>query len=78
MMTEFLTRLHFLIFRKKPSEFDDEFRFHLEESIASKPCSYFKTITEDQQPAMFFPILQSPSSSTWLVVRSTREPQLGC
>jgi predicted permease len=34
----------------------------------------YKTITEDQQPAMFFPILQSPSSSTWLVVRSTRDP----
>ncbi|MBV8113983.1 MAG: ABC transporter permease, partial [Silvibacterium sp.] len=33
-----------------------------------------KTLTEDPQPAMFFPILQSPSSSSWLVVRSKRDP----
>lgn len=36
MMTEFLTRLRFLIFRKKRSEMDDELRFHLEQSIAAK------------------------------------------
>jgi len=35
----------------------------------------YKTLTEDQQPAMFFPILQAPSSATWLVVRSNRDPQ---
>lgn len=35
---------------------------------------YFN-ITEDPQPAMFLPILQSPSSGTWLVVRSNRDPQ---
>jgi predicted permease len=35
----------------------------------------YKTLTEDQQPAMFFPILQSPSSSTTLVVRSNRDLQ---
>ena len=35
----------------------------------------YQTLTEDQQPAMFFPILQMPSSSTTLVVRSNREPQ---
>ena len=35
----------------------------------------YKTITEDPQPAMFFPILQSPTSATWLVVRSNRDPQ---
>ena len=34
-----------------------------------------KTITEDQQAAMFLPIMQSPSSGTWLVVRSSRDPQ---
>jgi len=34
-----------------------------------------KTLTEDPQPAMFFPILQSPSSNTWLVLRSNRDPQ---
>ena len=35
----------------------------------------YKTLTEDQQPAMFFPILQSPTSSTALVVRSKDNPQ---
>ena len=35
----------------------------------------YKTLTEDSQPAMFFPILQSPSSATWLVVRSNRDPR---
>jgi predicted permease len=35
----------------------------------------YQTLTEDQQPAMFFPILQMPSSSTTLVVRSNRDPQ---
>jgi len=33
------------------------------------------TLAEKPQPAMFLPILQSPSSSTWLVVRSNRDPQ---
>jgi predicted permease len=32
-------------------------------------------LTEDPEPAMFFPILQSPSNDTWLVVRSGRDPQ---
>ncbi|KAA6463167.1 ABC transporter permease [Acidobacteria bacterium AB60] len=36
MITEFLTRLRFLVFRKKRSEFDEELRFHLEQSIAMK------------------------------------------
>jgi predicted permease len=35
----------------------------------------YKNLTEDPQPAMFFPILQSPSSDTFLVVRSNRDPQ---
>ena len=35
----------------------------------------YGSLTEDPQPAMFLPILQSPSSSTWLVVRSDRDPQ---
>ena len=35
----------------------------------------YETLTEDQQPAMFLPILQMPSSSTTLVVRSKRDPQ---
>jgi len=36
MIGELLTRLRFLIFRKKRSEFDDELQFHLEQSIATK------------------------------------------
>jgi predicted permease len=32
-------------------------------------------LTEDPQPAMFFPFLQSSSTSTWLIVRSRRDPQ---
>jgi macrolide transport system ATP-binding/permease protein len=35
----------------------------------------YRLLTEDPQPAAFLPILQSPSSSTWLIVRSDREPQ---
>ncbi len=34
----------------------------------------YKNLTEDQQPAMFLPLLQSPASWTWLVVRSSRDP----
>lgn len=36
MITEFLTRLRFLTFRKKLSELDDELHFHLDQSIAAK------------------------------------------
>lgn len=34
----------------------------------------YRTLTEDQQPAMFFSFLQHPNSSTTLVVRSNRDP----
>jgi predicted permease len=38
----------------------------------------YGSLTEDPQPAMFLSILQSPSSQTYLVVRSDRDPtQLG-
>src|SRR5215469_2679297 len=36
---------------------------------------YSPNITEDQRPAMFLPILQSPSTDAWLVVRSSGNPQ---
>jgi predicted permease len=36
MIAEFLTRVRFLISRKRRSELDDELRFHLEQSIAAK------------------------------------------
>jgi predicted permease len=35
----------------------------------------YRTMTEDQQPAMFFSFQQHKASSTWLVVRSRRAPQ---
>jgi predicted permease len=35
----------------------------------------YAQLTEDQQPAMFLPFLQSPSSQTGLVVRSQRDPK---
>ncbi len=35
----------------------------------------YASLTEDPQPAMFLPILQSPTSLTTLVVRSNRDPQ---
>jgi predicted permease len=36
----------------------------------------YETLTEDQQPAMFYSFQQEPSSDTWIVVRSKREPQV--
>jgi predicted permease len=35
----------------------------------------YASLAEDPQPAMFLPILQSPSSQTCLVMRSNRDPQ---
>ncbi|HUB17070.1 MAG TPA: ABC transporter permease [Acidobacteriaceae bacterium] len=35
----------------------------------------YRFLAEDQQPAMFFPILQHESSALFLVVRSNRDPQ---
>jgi predicted permease len=38
----------------------------------------YASLTENPTPAMFLPVLQAPTSSTWLVVRSSRDPlQLG-
>ncbi len=34
----------------------------------------YRTLTEDQMPAMFFSHLQHDNSETWLVVRSERQP----
>ena len=34
----------------------------------------YRTLTEDQQPAMFFSFQQHRGSGTWLVVRSQRDP----
>jgi predicted permease len=35
----------------------------------------YRTMTEDQQPAMFFSFQQQKSSGTWLLVRSKRDPE---
>ena len=35
----------------------------------------YLNLTEDQKPALFLAILQSPVSQTWLVVRSSADPQ---
>jgi predicted permease len=35
----------------------------------------YRTLTEDQQPAMFFSFLQQQSSGTWLLVKSNRDPE---
>ena len=35
----------------------------------------YRTLTEDQQPAMFFSFLQQQASGTWLLVRSERDPE---
>jgi len=34
----------------------------------------YRTLTEDQQPAMFFSFLQQQASGTWILVRSSRDP----
>ncbi len=36
---------------------------------------YTANLTEDPQPAMFFPLLQAPSSETWLVIRSASDAE---
>jgi predicted permease len=35
----------------------------------------YMTLSEDPRAALFLPVLQSPSSDTWLIVRSNRDPQ---
>jgi predicted permease len=35
----------------------------------------YSSLTEDQQPAMFLPILQSPSTETWMIARSNIAPE---
>ena len=35
----------------------------------------YETLTEDQQPAMYYSFLQQPSSNSWLIVRSGRDTQ---
>ena len=39
MITELLTRLRFFVFRKRPSELEQELQFHIDQSIASKTAA---------------------------------------
>jgi predicted permease len=34
----------------------------------------YRSLTEEQQPAMFYPFLQRPDSGTWLELRSVQDP----
>jgi putative ABC transport system permease protein len=54
MITEFLTWLRYLIFRKKRSEMDDELRFHLEQSIAAKVAAGLSTSDARRQSLIEF------------------------
>ena len=51
MIAESLTRLRFLVLRKKPNELDEELRFHLEQSIAMKQAAGLDA-TEARRQAM--------------------------
>jgi predicted permease len=45
------------------------------EVVAVVEDGKYRTLTENQQPAMYFSFQQHRSSGTWLVVRSRRSPQ---
>ena len=48
---------------------------HRAEVVGVVEDGKYQTLTEDPKPAMFFSFLQHPSSDTWLIVRSQRDPQ---
>ena len=54
MITELLTRLRFLILRKKRRELDDEVRFHLEQSIAVKQRAGLSAVEARRQALIEF------------------------
>ena len=54
MITEFLTRIRFLIFRKKVSDFEHELQFHLEQSIAQKIAEGLSTSEARRQALIEF------------------------
>src|SRR5579863_6707338 len=64
MMTEFLTRLRFLIFRKKRSELDDELRFHMEQSTAAKVAAGMPEWEARRQAAIEFGALEATREQT--------------
>lgn len=54
MISELLTRLRFLVFRKKLSEFEDELHFHLEQSIAEKQKAGLSAVEARRQALVEF------------------------
>ena len=54
MIGELLTRIRFLVFGKKRSEFDDELRFHVEQSIAVKVAQGTPTAEARRQALIEF------------------------
>lgn len=54
MITELLTRIRFLIFRRKRNEFEDELQFHLEQSIASKQQAGLSPVEARRQALIDF------------------------
>jgi predicted permease len=59
MITELLTRLRFLIFRKRRDELDDELRFHLEQSVAVKVAAGLSPVEARRQARIEFGAVES-------------------
>jgi putative ABC transport system permease protein len=54
MISEFVTRLRFLVFRKSRGELDEELRFHLEQSIAAKEAAGLSAAEARRQAGVEF------------------------
>src|ERR1700692_1118322 len=54
VIAEFLSRLRFFVFRKKPGELEDELRFHLEQSIAAKVATGISSVEALRQTLIEF------------------------
>ena len=79
MMTEFMARLRFLLFRKKRNEMDEELRFHLEQSIAAKLAAGFTADEARRQALIEFGGVSAPANSASNSVPgsgSTRSPRM--
>ena len=74
MITELLTRLRFLVLRKKPSELDEELSFHLEQSIAAKQAAGLNATEARRQAMIEFGGVertreQCAETTPWMVAR---------
>jgi predicted permease len=66
------------LFGSVPKAIGGHFRFwggNRAEVVGVVENGKYQTLTEDQQPAMFFSFMQYKASDAWLVVRSQRDPQ---